>query len=187
MKIHEILLDVDHYQSLFLAKTEILDTDLLRFDCRPRFDTWVPPSVYSLHPNLKAGDFWALETGGAFATTPEATEKLQDFLNSAGELLPLPYEGRLLTVLNVTECLNCLDHDRTKWVYAKSTGKRIRIESYAFHADRMSESSIFKIPERAVSQILCYEGLKDPEDEFKRYVETEGLTGITFTELWRSE
>src|ERR1700674_4025583 len=40
-----------------------------------------------------------------------------------------------------------LPQDRTEWEYGETTGKPIRIVRYAFHKDRMSESSIFKIPE----------------------------------------
>jgi len=51
----------------------------------------------------------------------------------------------------------------------------------------MPESSIFKIPQTARADILCYEGLKDPVDEFKPTVEKRGLTGIKFRELWQSD
>jgi hypothetical protein len=81
---------------------------------------------------------------------------------------------------------NCLDHDKTEWEYGETTGKPIRIVRYAFHEDRMPESSIFKIPETGRSEILCYEGARDPEDEFKPFVERNGITGLKFTELWSS-
>jgi hypothetical protein len=38
---------------------------------------------------------------------------LEEFLEMAGELLPLPYRGEEYTIVNVTECINCLDHEAT--------------------------------------------------------------------------
>jgi len=93
----------------------------------------------------------------------------------------------MFSLFNVTECINCLDQDKTEWEYGETTGKPIRIVSYAFHKDRMSESSIFKIPETANGEILCYDGARDPEDEFKPYVESHGITGLEFTEIWSSQ
>ena len=100
----------------------------------------------------------------------------------AGELLPLPYQGQEYTLLNVTECINCLDEEHTEWVY--HLGTKIQIAKYVFHPDRFSESTIFKIPQTRRGEILTVEGLKDPEDEFKYVVEKEGLKGIEFEMLW---
>src|ERR1700674_1801170 len=79
-----------------------------------------------------------------------------------------------------------LPQDRTEWEYGETTGKPIRIVRYAFHKDRMSESSIFKIPETASGEILCYDGARGPEDEIKPYVESHGITRLEFTEIWSS-
>ena len=106
---------------------------------------------------------------------------------ASAESVQLPFENEQFALLNVTACVNCLDQDRTEWELGKSTGKRIRIEKYAFHYDRLPESSVFKIPETRRGEILCYEGVKDPEDELKPYVESHGITGLKFTELWASD
>ena len=98
--------------------------------------------------------------------------------------MPLTHEGEQFFALNVTECINVLDNESTQWVYGQSTGARIRIEQYAFHADRLTETPLFKIPETSRSEILTVEGLKDPDDEFKSRVEKMGLTGLVFEEIW---
>jgi hypothetical protein len=106
----------------------------------------------------------------------------------AGELLPLPHRGEVFTVLNITECINCLDHNRTRWVLGKSTGARIRIKEYAFHPNRFSESVLFKIPETCKADVLVVEGLPGCEvEEFRYVVEQNGLEGLLFEEIWSSE
>ncbi len=102
----------------------------------------------------------------------------------AGELLPLPHRGDLFHLVNVLECVNCLDEQNTKWVLGRTTNARIRVEEYRFHANRLSESTLFKVPETALGEVLTVSGLKDPEDEFKSVVEREGLEGINFEEVW---
>ncbi len=104
----------------------------------------------------------------------------------AGEILPLPFNGHEYGILNITDCVNCLDDVRSEWVLGKDTGKRIRIERYVFFPDRFSESTLFKIPETRRGQLLTVEGVADPEQEFKPTVEKLGLTGLKFEPLWSS-
>jgi hypothetical protein len=111
---------------------------------------------------------------------------LHQHFATAGELLPLPYEGEVYTLLNITECINCLDHEQTEWIYGKSTGARIGIKKYVFHQERFSESDLFKIPETCTSEVLVVEGLKDIRDGFKYAVEASGLQGLIFELVWKS-
>jgi hypothetical protein len=83
----------------------------------------------------------------------------------------------------VTECVNCLDHDKCKWLKTKD-GQRIYPTKFVFHPDRFVESSIFKIPEMRASSPLCVERENDPETEFKAAVEHHKLKGLTFKLLW---
>lgn len=186
INVFRIELDPDSRYFL-LADQHLVRSDALRFDCT-RVEEWQPPAVYVYEPKLRAGDFWGFQMQrSTFAIAPRVHKLVEPLLCLAGQLLPLPYEDQVFHLLNVTECVNCLDQSATEWVYGKSTGKRIDVEKYVFHADRLPESSVFKIPETASSEILCYEGLKDPEDEFKPSVELQALTGLRFHKLWSSE
>ena len=77
-----------------------------------RADEWAPPRVSIPEPQLLPGDFFNF-SDGFLITGPEATKALHDLLAVAGELLPIPYDGQIYTLLNVTECYDCLDHDQT--------------------------------------------------------------------------
>lgn len=175
--------DVSRYQYLLAADA---DADVqLYMDCRPRLATWTPPPVFVYQPLLEAGDFYQFG-GAAPIASPRATEALRGFFEEAGELLPLPHAGTEYTLLNVTECINCLDHERSAWLLTQD-GERVYPTRYVFHPDRFSESALFKIPETHRGEVLVVEGLRDPEDEFRAVVERAGLKGLRFEELWTED
>jgi hypothetical protein len=154
-------------------------------DGTSRKDEWVPPPVFILYPKRRRGSFFQFGSS-VLITPPDVTYILQGHFEMAGELLPLPHEGEVFTVLNVTECINVLDHERTEWAINPETGSKMRPVRYAFHPHRFTETTLFKIPETARAEIFVVEGLQDPEDEFRYVVEKEGLEGIIFEEVWRS-
>jgi hypothetical protein len=155
-------------------------------DCTRRKDTWSPPEVFIYKPFLKKGHFFNFSSG-ILISNPEATEIVGGHLEAAGELLPLPYREEIYTLLNVTECIDCLHQESTKWHIGRTTGKRIGIDKYAFYSDRFSESDLFKIPETFRGEILYVEGKKAFEDSFRYVVESNDLQGLLFTELWSDE
>jgi hypothetical protein len=157
----------------------------LIFDGTLRLGNWSPPSVYVFMPRHRPGDFYQFG-GGALITTPRATEALEEFLEMAGELLPLPYDGTNYTILNVTEVINCLDREQTEWQRG-ADGAPIWIKRFVFHRDRFTQSPLFKIPETSRSSILVVEGLRAPHEEFRFTVTRAGLSGLVFRELWNDE
>jgi hypothetical protein len=181
IRVYRIRSDVNHYQYFLPENDEELPK--LRMDCVPRAENWSPPPVFVYEPLHKKGDFYNFNSS-SLITSPKATQALYPYLEIAGELLSLPYKDEVYTLLNVTECINCLDQQRTEWVKGKDKGDNLFIKSYAFYPDRFSESDIFKIPETCLSEILVVEGLKDQKDEFRYVVESAGLQGLIFEEIW---
>jgi hypothetical protein len=177
--------DVNRFQ-FFLPEDPAGHLDRLTFDGTPKLPGWEPPGVYVYKPKLKRGNFLSFMGGGALICDARAVEELREMLEMSGELLPLPHKGELFQTLNVTECVNVLDEEKTDWVIGQTTRQRIGIKRYAFHPERLPETPLFKIPETARAEILTTEARIDPEDEFKPAVERLGLTGLLFEELWRS-
>jgi hypothetical protein len=174
MRIFEIEVDVNHYQ-YFVGETD--DDDLkLRPDGTSLEEEWVPPKVRIYKPKLKRGDFFQSPSGSIIAS-PRATEVLKDFFVMAGELLPLPYKDEEFTFVNVTECIDCLDHEKSD----------LLMMELVFRPDLLSESQLFKIPESATVCIYVIEGREEPECEFRHAVESNGLKGLVFTEVWSDE
>ena len=99
------------------------------------------PEFEIFRPKRRVGNFYNFD-GGFLIADPKASEALRSLLEMAGELLPLPYEEEVYTVLNVTRYVDCLDHEETTWAVPN-----VLIKTYAFRPDRLSESPIFKIPE----------------------------------------
>lgn len=174
MKVYSVQADTTNYRRLLPADESVWDTDMLFFDCEPKAAVWKPPPLYCFNPKKKPGDFVNLRCGCLIAE-PSAMSTIAGCFEMAGELLPLPFEGRVLTLLNVLECVNSLDSDRSEWEMT-AEGERVRLIKYVFHPRRFSESSLFKIPETSRAEVLAVEHECDPETEFKAAVEsgTEG-------------
>lgn len=185
MQVYEIIPDVDRYQYLVPDDDDAWD-EILVFDGTSKIDTWEPPKVRIYNPRAIKGDFYDLSCGG-FVLTPHATEILRTECEIAGELLPIYVNNEEHFLLNILECINCLDHDKTKWIYGKTTGKPIEIEKYVFMENMFSEASIFKIPETCRGECLVVTGRKNEEDEFKHIIESNNLKGLDFKLLWEKE
>jgi hypothetical protein len=144
--------------------------------------------MYCPNPLAPQPAFPYLGTPGALVAEARAFDVVQTHFEMAGEILDLPFEGRILKVLNVLRCINCLDHKKCKWV-TDADGKRLfpRGTGYAFRPERFDVSSIFKIPERHKSLVFCWERDGDPEEEFKAAVEKHKLTGLKFVLRWSSD
>ena len=113
-------------------------------------------------------------------------KKVHHFLDPAGELLPLLYDGEKFWLFNCTECINAVNRDASEWYINPDTNKRAWVTKWAFHPERFTQS-VFSVPELSCSGILVSEECGDPKFEFKAFVESEGLTGLVFKELWDSE
>lgn len=184
MKVYRVRPDVNKFQHFMLEDPNIGLSEMMIFDGTLKNEKWKSPAVYITNPKQKTGHFPVLWSTATLVVDGTAFEQLQDLLEMSGELLPLPYKGSMYHVLNVTECFNVLDENKTQWLYEQASGP---IKKYSFHASRFSESPLFKIPETCKSEILTIEGLKDPDDEFKGRVERLGLKGLVFEELWSDE
>jgi hypothetical protein len=184
MKIYRVEADVNNFQYLMLEDESILLSEMLNFDCTGKADKWETPAVFILKPKLKVGNFPDLFSKAVLVVDEVALDSLRGLLERSGELLPLPHEGKLYHVVNVTGCYNVLDTNRTKWRFEKG---RPPIDQYVFHRRRLTQTPLFKIPETCKSEILTCEGIDDPEHEFKGRVEKLGLKGLIFEELWSSE
>ena len=185
MKVFRIVLDVNQFQSCFLCNPDLWSLHESTFDGRPRAAEWISPEVYVLKPKLKRGDFLAFEVG-TMLFGERAWADLQDLFEMSGEILPVSCDGQHLRLINITECVNVLDQEKSQWrTYAD--GSRAGISRFAFHSTRFTETPLFKIPETCKGDMLTVEGMKHPDDEFKPRVEKLGLTGLIFEELWSDE
>jgi hypothetical protein len=113
--------------------------------------------------------------------TLRAATDLVTFIDQSCEGLPLKCDGEDFLVCNVTCVVSALDQKQS----SHKEGLPHWIDNYVFHPHRF-EYSLFKIPETAMREILCVEGLAAPEAEFKGAVEKHGLKGLNFKQIWTS-
>jgi hypothetical protein len=148
-KVYRIQNDVTDYQ-YFLTES---DDDALRLTmgCKPLLDTWIPPDVFIYEPLHKRGDLFNFNSSSLILSS-RATEALRPFLQAAGELLEVPYEGQSFWLLNVLQCVDCLDEARTGW--REFEGIRLAPERYVFDPDRLPTSRLFKIPQTRRAEVL---------------------------------
>ena len=185
MKIYAIREDVSKYQQLISTDTTLWETGMLFFECKKKND-WPCPVFYIDTPLDEKPNFYNI--GPGVLAFDEHTLKLMDYIfEKAGEILPITTEcGQKLWALNVLECANCIDTKNSKWLWDEKTNQAADILKYAFHEDRLGESSIFKVPETHRGEILTFTGVLDKDEEFFHVYHYNNLKGLIFDELWSS-
>ena len=194
MKIYRIRVDVEKYRWILWTDDPVPAWQMF-FQCEPKPQWTTPIRCYVDDLRQESGNFYQFASD-ALTFDDTALEGMRDIFEMAGEILPIELEeeyvqgayrpGGRLYALNVLECVNALDKEKSEW-YLGSAGQKISLRKYAFHRNRMPESSLFKVPEDNYSSVLTYVGLKDPEDEFIGRYQALGLTGLIFEELWSDE
>lgn len=182
MKIYEIIADANNTQTLVPVRDN-LDPFTFVFDSSPKLNEWVIPDMKVYDPTTTASNFYCIGNSGVLVFDEIVLESMQTMFEICGEILPINCEGKKLFALNVTECINVLDEDRTIWEFY-SNGKRRRIKEYFFSRHLLSESSIFKIPQIKTTKIFCYSEVKDVEDEFIGLYKLNALNGLVFEKVF---
>lgn len=186
LRVFRVRGDVNSYQALLADDEAVWSTDRLALNGTPRASNWQPPTVYSDQPRLLAPDIWTLVGCAGLVFPPPAQERFDLLLAVSGELLPLPFEGEVFFLHNNLQDINCLNVEASGWLHDEN-GRRVLLKRYEFHSRRLPESSLFKIPQTDTVEVLCIEGLLDPEEDFKAIVEHEGWTGLRFEPLWQQQ
>ncbi len=186
MKIYRVNNDVNDYQSFYPVNDLIWNTGIFEIDCNSKKRDWKNIEFYILKPNLPKGNFFGA-IPGCTIMDGLAMEKLLDFWESSGELIPFLYKNERFYIYNCLSCYDLLNDDETDWVFGKTTGEKIRINEYSFYENRITETSIFKIPQTMKIEILTTTELNDIENEFIYQVKKNNLTGLLFNEIWRSK
>jgi len=185
VKVFKVFADADRYQVAHPVHPEELFS-LHMLTSTPVGDAWTPPAVRPLAACLPEGDFYNGDSSNLI-TGSRATAVLYPHLAYAGELLPLPYGDKTLTLLNVTACYDLLDEEHTEFYVEPTSGTRIAIRRYAFHLGNWPNVSLFKIPQNHGLDIMVAKGVSDLGNEFRALVRQENLKGLLFQEIWDSE
>lgn len=183
MRIFKIKTDTNNVQLIQPTDISKITLERFKFDCESKKMDFDGIDFYVYNPKIKAKSFFHTN-GGTLVFDEKTLELCRTVFEMSGEIIPIQIErGSELYILNVLECMNGLDYDRTKWDYY-SDGSKGRILEYSFHKDRVvNESTIFKIPETSKTDIFCFADTKDKQDEFYHIYHDNNLTGLTFEEI----
>ena len=182
-KVFSVRNDSDRYQTFSTVDQD--DWENLMTNGQPRGSGWSPPPVYIQHLERPSSDFYS-NNSGTLVATPHATEVLRPFFELAGEILPLPYQGEIYWLLNVTVCVDAIDEEKAEY-YVGSTGLKLHLTRYAFDIQRLPHSPLFKLPRNSMAKMFLTEGLRPPDEEFRAVTLREHLVGLRFELLWSDD
>ena len=134
--------------------------------------------------NLGIGNFARCFRGSrSFLMDAHARTVLAPMLEAENEILPIePFKGVEFYFLNVIKKLQCLDFKKTIKAIKKEGDKvEYGIAEYQFYPEKLTDSTLFCCEARGIFTVV---GRPNAGVEFKTLVEQEGLTGLTFEEVW---
>jgi hypothetical protein len=163
------------------------DADFERFlslDGSRRLKDWDPVRVSLIvedeagNPLLRSDMPWLGEHAPVFRD--DAVRTFGPALSAFGEFLPLACDDSRLVVFNATTVIDALDVDRSALVRFPSTGRIMKVTSYAFREELLRGVAAFKVP-----QLLRYSVFVT--DEVPLSSEGATLRGVGFRLLWDSK
>lgn len=166
---------------------DLIASGALFFDGTPRMHVWKEHKFYVQNPLKNRCNFFLGLWGALVFDDAVMNEYLvRTHLELAGEILPIRLDsGEALNILNVTEVANALNHEATVFRKDRQSNSPMGVIQYAFSPMRLNQSSIFKVPETARTDVLTVSGrFPNPEDELYAAYSLSGLKGLNFREVW---
>ena len=186
MKIYKIEFEVDDYQSLLVKDDSASDEGFLDFDGSSKSAGWNEPLEACI--DNETAEKPAIYTFGAesILLTGRSLDVISPYIENGVEFLPVYWGQGTGSIVNVVGYSDCLDLALTKWRYGES-GKKLYIEDYVFDRERVSglKSLLFKIEDDCF-ETFCVD-FEDGSLNFKKLVELNGFTGLSFELVWESK
>jgi len=174
------------YQSLGPAHKDSLLS--LRFDGRTYSKNWTVQNseVDIINMRLPSADFPIYMAPGVIATSDHVLPLINESIPPETERLPLRTKsGKQYTLLNLLPLYDCVNLEESKFICFDS-GKVMRVEQYEFDKTSLPGASLFRTSVHPFG-VFATEGLFNRDLEFKYIVESHGLTGLRFVEIWNDE
>ncbi len=160
------------------------------FALQVMYPTWEPPVLYIRDPARTTRGAFHGFSPGTFAYSNEVNESdLGEIIERSGEILPATFDqtGEKCYIFNCTACYNCLNRSDSLLDTTPDGTVVTQVKKYTFHADRIGDCNLFKVPETKSIEIYAVTGRDEPEDEFYAQYHALGFTGLKFEEVWSDE
>jgi hypothetical protein len=100
-----------------------------------------------------------------------------------GECARWVIDDEPIYAVNLLNIYNALDRSRSQ-IRLSESGQILGIDRYVFHAARLGEPWMFKIPQTANQEILLLLDYPHGVEEFMALLAESGFTGLIFDRLW---
>lgn len=109
-----------------------------------------------------------------------ALDVLLPHIGSYAQELPLDFDERSYSLLNITRVIDALDESRSELYRFPSSGRVGDILRYVFKTELVKDEFIFKIPQLPRNAVFV-------TNRFVEIVTEAGLTGFDFQLLWAAD
>lgn len=182
MSIFKIEINANLVRRIIFEGDRLLERII--FDGQEKTTFWDENNWSIDNPKIKETNFINFGNSGALVFDQKVYDSdLYAILERAGEILPIKIKTQTYYALNILNVVNCLDKTLTQWEYYDN-GSPFRINKYHFKTKKMSESLIFKIPERNKTEIFCCSLPENPEKQFYAMYQKLKFTGLNFEEIY---
>ncbi len=184
MKVY--LLKPDTKYRLMYPEDDVYESDNWEFKCEDLVDKFPQFQAYFDKNSEKPLPDIAYIGMSTFAFRHDVATELVDILESSSELLPFYLEDELWYLLNVKECIDALNDDKSK--YKINDGKiKLHLVEYVFYPEKLKGKSLFKIPNDNRSQIYCVDDRSSDQSVLNNLfcaIQAHGYTGLKFEEVF---
>lgn len=156
----------------------------IMLDGSPREKTWSKPRVQITGPDSMRPDFFTNAFSGLVFGESVYTEiYIFGLMEESGEILELSHPLEKLFLLNITYYPEPLNEENCVWAKNPATGEVNIIKKFDFHIDRLPYRGFFKLNyDNGV--YLATDSGNDPQDDFFKWYEYLGLSGLGFEKIW---
>jgi hypothetical protein len=144
-------------------------------------EIWSNAKVVTLNEGKKSDCPHLWDSGETVVLSERALNTVSGLIKDQAEALPLIHPEQRYYAIHVVNAVDAIDYDRAK-VRKLSTGLRVGFDKYAFIPGKLKNQHIFGIYLNTKIYPFVF-----VSDEFKRVVESNGLVGFQFIEIWDSE
>ena len=179
MKIWKFRADVNNYDSLMAQDPNYKYTEV-SLDGRSWIDEWEPVELKRMYgEGLPLSDFPHYYSNPVMSDS--AIKILDPLIKDSVEYLPLVFDEKNYTMVNVTKILNVIDYEKSEYETFPDSERILMFDKYSFRiCDDLLNNDLFKIIDEPKSYVFA-------SDRFKKCVEDNGLTGFNFELVWDSE
>jgi len=178
MKVWQMMRINQKYDDVVRTEGYTVD-EMFIYDGRSHKEGWIPKKVKRMHPANKRllGDLSWCTTVPVFSE--EAIEKLWELIKNDIEVLPIDFDEKKYSLINVITLLNAIDYEKAEYK-TFDDGRIMRFVKYSFKEKVIVNYSIFKIIDLPRSYVFV-------TDEFINAVKKYKLKGFSFKLVWDSE